>query len=65
MVKGMTNADKIRSLNDEELYTFLFNIKKRTKLFIKIGLEKSIDNFVDKEWLEEEYQDEGNIQMQA
>ena len=32
----MTNADKIRSLNDEEIESFLRNIKQRTKIALTV-----------------------------
>ena len=50
----MTNADKIRSLNDEELENFLRNIKQRTKIALSIYSQEVFDELCNLTWLQQE-----------
>lgn len=50
----MTNADKIRSLNDEELANFLRNIKQRTKIALAVYNQEAFAEFCNLAWLQQE-----------
>lgn len=50
----MTNADKIRSLNDEELANFLMNIKQRTKIALAVYSQEAFDELCNLAWLQQE-----------
>ena len=50
----MTNADKIRSLNDEELANFLRNIKQRTKIALTVYSQEVFDELCNLTWLQQE-----------
>ena len=50
----MTNADKIRSLNDEELESFLRNIKQRTKIILTVYSQEVFDELCNLAWLQQE-----------
>lgn len=50
----MTNADKIRSLNDEELAKFLRNIKQITKIALAVYGQAVFDELCNLTWLQQE-----------
>lgn len=52
--RTMTNADKIRSLNDEELANFLRNIKQRTKIALTVYSQEVFDELCNLTWLQQE-----------
>ena len=54
----MTNADKIRSLNDEELKNFLRNIKQMTKIALSLYSQEVFDELCNLAWLQQEVQNE-------
>lgn len=53
--KVFTNADKIRSLSNEELADFLTKIKGRAILFHKQGCEISVQELASLNWLNAPY----------
>lgn len=52
-IKPQTNADRIRSMSDEELAEFLFDIKWG---ICDIGLAPNATRFAWKNWIKEEVQ---------
>lgn len=47
-----TNSDKIRSLSDADLHTFLRKVKNRAKLILLGNKPELIEKLVDMEWLQ-------------
>ena len=51
-VGKMTNADRIRAMNDEELVEFIKNIKVRAALCKAVGNNDAFEELCSAEWLQ-------------
>ena len=55
---GKTNAQKIRSMSDEELVEFIKNIKVRAALCKAVGNNDAFEELCSAEWLKQPVEDD-------
>lgn len=55
---SFTNADKIRIMNNEEMYLFLEKIKKKAVIFHSLENTTAYDKLVDLDWLNAPFQED-------